>query len=235
VAVAAAAAEVLMAANGGGGEAGGGGGGGGGGGDSHNLPRSSFQRNSGFKLQRGSGGMEGTVVHAFPSLESSSTGLRPLCRKKQTIGQSKWPALYGARTEIWYRQRHLVTLPTGFGRVKVVSTLGTGRPKRHFLTTQGPESRSCLCKHSSFSFYSTLSVPFVIPRICSSLNSESEGPVPVPHTFDTKPDVEFKMNEGTSVRPERRMRRVCTGTLVHYEQTVREEDAASVYRDTGTL
>ena len=35
-----------------------------------------------------------------------------------------------------------VTSPTGFGRVKVVSTLGTGRPKRHFLTTQGPESRS---------------------------------------------------------------------------------------------
>jgi len=60
----------------------------------------------------------------------------PLCRKKITIRQSKWPALYGARTEIWYRQRHLVTSPTGFGRVKVVSTLGTGRPKRHFLTTQ---------------------------------------------------------------------------------------------------
>jgi hypothetical protein len=66
----------------------------------------------------------------------------PLCRKKITIRQSKWPALYGARTEIWYRQRHLVTSPTGFGRVKVVSTLGTGRPERHFLTTQGPESRS---------------------------------------------------------------------------------------------
>ncbi len=66
----------------------------------------------------------------------------PLCRKKITIRQSKWPALYGARTEIWYRQRHLVTSPTGFGRVKVVSTLGTGRPKRHFFTTQGPESRS---------------------------------------------------------------------------------------------
>ena len=71
-----------------------------------------------------------------------TTGLRPLCRKTQTIRQSKWPASYGASTEIWYRQRHLVTLPTGFGSVKVGSTLGTGRPKRHFLTTQGPESRS---------------------------------------------------------------------------------------------
>jgi hypothetical protein len=71
-----------------------------------------------------------------------ATGLRPLCRKKQTIRQSKWPALYGARTENWYRQRHLVTTPTGFGRVKVVSTLETGRPKRDVLTTQGPESRS---------------------------------------------------------------------------------------------
>jgi len=40
--------------------------------------------------------------------------------------QSKWPALYGARTEIWYRQRHLVvvTSPTGFGRVKA----GLGNP-----------------------------------------------------------------------------------------------------------
>ena len=32
----------------------------------------------------------------------------------------------------------------------------------------------------------------------------------------------------------RRMRRVCEGTLVHYEQTVREEDAASVCGYTGT-
>ena len=31
------------------------------------------------------------------------------------------------------------------------------------------------------------------------------------------------------------MRRVCTGTPVHYEQTVREEDAASVHGYTGTL
>ena len=76
MAVAAAAAEVLMAANGGvtsggGGEMGGeaGGGGDGGGGDSHSLPRGSFQRNSGFKLQRGSGGMEGRVVHSFPSFD----------------------------------------------------------------------------------------------------------------------------------------------------------------------
>jgi len=33
----------------------------------------------------------------------------------------------------------------------------------------------------------------------------------------------------------RRMRRVCTGTPVHYVQTVREEDAASVHGYTGTL
>jgi len=33
----------------------------------------------------------------------------------------------------------------------------------------------------------------------------------------------------------RRMRRVCTGSPVLYEQTVREEDAASVYGFTGTL
>jgi hypothetical protein len=32
-----------------------------------------------------------------------------------------------------------------------------------------------------------------------------------------------------------RMRRVCTGTPVHYEQTVREEDAAGVYGYTGAL
>ena len=78
-----------------------------------------------------------------PSVENTftrpTTGLRPLCRNKQTIRQSRWPALYGARTEIWYRQRHLVTSPTGFGSVKVVSTLGTGRPNRHFFTTQRPE------------------------------------------------------------------------------------------------
>ena len=37
---------------------------------------------------------------------------------------------------------NFVTSPTGFDRVKVVSTLGTGRPIRHFFTTQGPESRS---------------------------------------------------------------------------------------------
>jgi len=82
------------------------------------------------------------MIKTSTEWKAFTTGLEPLCRKKQTIQQSKWPALYGARTEIWYRQRHLVTSPTGFGRVKVVSTLGTGRPKRHFLTTQGPESRS---------------------------------------------------------------------------------------------
>ena len=64
---------------------------------------------------------------------SASTGLRPLCLEKQSIRRCKWPASYGARTEIWYRQRHLVTSSTGFGRVKVVSTLGNGRPERHFL------------------------------------------------------------------------------------------------------
>jgi hypothetical protein len=32
-----------------------------------------------------------------------------------------------------------------------------------------------------------------------------------------------------------RMRRVCTGTPVHYEQTVKEEDAASVHGYTSTL
>jgi len=33
----------------------------------------------------------------------------------------------------------------------------------------------------------------------------------------------------------RRMWRVCAGTPVHYEQMVREEDAASVHGYTGTL
>ena len=33
----------------------------------------------------------------------------------------------------------------------------------------------------------------------------------------------------------RRMRRVCAGTPVHYEQTVREKDAAPVCGYTGTL
>jgi len=33
----------------------------------------------------------------------------------------------------------------------------------------------------------------------------------------------------------RRIRRVCAGTLVHYEQTVREEVEASVSGYTGTL
>jgi hypothetical protein len=33
----------------------------------------------------------------------------------------------------------------------------------------------------------------------------------------------------------RRMRRVCAGTLIHYEQTVREEDAACVYGNTGIM
>jgi hypothetical protein len=32
-----------------------------------------------------------------------TTGLRPLCRKKQTIRLSKAPDLYGARTAHWYR------------------------------------------------------------------------------------------------------------------------------------
>ena len=32
-----------------------------------------------------------------------------------------------------------------------------------------------------------------------------------------------------------RTRRVLTGTLVHYKQTFREQDAASVYRYTGIL
>ena len=31
----------------------------------------------------------------------------PLCRKLQTIWQFEWPVSYGARTAIWYRQRHL--------------------------------------------------------------------------------------------------------------------------------
>ena len=35
-----------------------------------------------------------------------TTGLISLCRKKQTIRQFKWPDSYGARTAIWYRQRH---------------------------------------------------------------------------------------------------------------------------------
>jgi len=70
-----------------------------------------------------------------------ATGLRPLCRKNKTMRQFKLPALYGARTVIWYRQRHFVPSPTGFGRVKVISALGNGRPKRHYFTTQGPESR----------------------------------------------------------------------------------------------
>jgi len=35
-----------------------------------------------------------------PLVELHTTGLRPLCRKKQTIRQSKWPALYGARIDI---------------------------------------------------------------------------------------------------------------------------------------
>ena len=30
-----------------------------------------------------------------------ATGFRPLCRKRKTIRQSKWLALYGERTEIW--------------------------------------------------------------------------------------------------------------------------------------
>ena len=38
-----------------------------------------------------------------------------------------------------------------------------------------------------------------------------------------------------SKQSERRMRRVCAGTPVHYEQTVREEDAARVCVYTGTL
>jgi len=38
--------------------------------------------------------------------QGPSTGLMSLCRKKQTIRQFKWPDSYGARTAIWYRQRH---------------------------------------------------------------------------------------------------------------------------------
>ena len=37
------------------------------------------------------------------ALEVMSTGLRPLCRKKQTIQQFERPDLYGARTARWYR------------------------------------------------------------------------------------------------------------------------------------
>jgi len=33
----------------------------------------------------------------------------------------------------------------------------------------------------------------------------------------------------------RRMPRVCTGTVIHYEQTFTEGDAVSVYGYTGTL
>jgi len=77
------------------------------------------------------------TIRPGAAASSTTTGFRPLCRKKQAIRQSKWPALYGARTEIWYRQPHLVTSPTGFGRVKVVSTLGTGRQKCIFLRHRG--------------------------------------------------------------------------------------------------
>ena len=44
-----------------------------------------------------------TPKFSHPSLSHPSTGLRALCHKKQTIRQSKWPDLYGARTAHWYR------------------------------------------------------------------------------------------------------------------------------------
>jgi hypothetical protein len=64
-----------------------------------------------------------------------------LCRKDHTAVQMACFVWRKERTLV--STRHFVTPPTGFGRVILVSTLGAGRPKRHFSFTQGPESRRC--------------------------------------------------------------------------------------------
>ena len=55
---------------------------------------------------------------------------------------------------------HFVPSPTGFGSVNLVSTLGTGRPTRHFFTTQGPESRSSFGLRYSVQISSQLPMTF---------------------------------------------------------------------------
>ena len=52
--------------------------------------------------------------------------------------------------------RHFVTSPTGVGRVKVVSTLEAGRPKRQKELTQGCELRSALDDVASNTWQSLL-------------------------------------------------------------------------------
>jgi len=45
--------------------------------------------------------------------------------------------LYGARTQIWYRQRYFVVVPSPTGRVKVVSHLGPADQNAVFLRHRG--------------------------------------------------------------------------------------------------
>jgi len=55
------------------------------------------------------------------------------------------------------------------------------------------------------------------------------------YTGTLRANGQVEMHREEAARLEKSMRRACTGTPVHYEQTVREENAASVYGYTGTL
>jgi len=77
---------------------------------------------------------------------TTSTGLEPLstCVVKKYSNDLllEWRKDRDLVSTASLGRGHIADRLTGFGRAKVVSTLGTGRPKRHFLMTQGPESRS---------------------------------------------------------------------------------------------
>ena len=62
--------------------------------------------------------------------------------------------------------------------MKLVPTLGTGRPKRHFFTTQGPEARSV---SSTCLFIDSVPLyPYTLASLsgCTLLSSERMAPEP---------------------------------------------------------
>jgi hypothetical protein len=71
--------------------------------------------------------------------------------------------------------------------------------------------------------------------LCYTMSKQLGDERPVEERGCGKVYVDSRGTRGQARDAGRRMRRACTGTPVHHEHTVREEDAAGAYRYTSTL